>query len=77
LGLWRYSLAALIVAAAMFDALLLVPAQRRERPDREPSVSAEISRCRHARELDQQQGRPAKRIQIAPHRDPYLHYIAK
>ncbi len=49
MGLWRYSLAALIVCAAMVDALLLVPPPPRgpTSPEaREPAVSAEIYRCR-------------------------------
>lgn len=72
--MWRYSLAALILGAAMFDALLWVPAHRGDRPTREPSVSAEISRCRHARELE-----AAKRELEAP-RSPSLwrlHYVGK
>lgn len=49
IGLWRYSLAALIVCAAMIDALLLAPPRPRgpSSPEaREPAVSAEIYRCR-------------------------------
>ncbi len=51
MGLWRYSLAALIVCAAMIDVLWWVPAQQaQQRARREPAISAEISRCHQIRE---------------------------
>lgn len=51
MGLWRYSLAALIICAAMIDVVWWVPAQQaQQRARREPAVSAEISRCRQIRE---------------------------
>lgn len=60
MGLWRYSMAALIVCAAMLDVIWWVPAHRGT-PDGavdNAQVQAELPQCRKARiqaEIDQLQ----------------------
>ena len=65
-GLWRYSLAALILGAAMLDALWWVPAHQREA--REPAVRSEISRCPHAQptRAEPPRARPASGLILIP-----------
>lgn len=47
MGLWRYSMAALIVIAALLDVLWWVPAQQARDPGVDDApVSATLPRCR-------------------------------
>jgi hypothetical protein len=52
MGLWRYSMAALIVCAAMLDVIWWVPAHRDAERDRSAGaaqVQTELPQCRKAR----------------------------